>query len=152
MINMINMTLQLIVLWIRIKSLLLFVLPIAINVAVGEPRLQERVSVGSDRIVRCVSRQLPSESILSYFQSALVRCWQPFSVMPLSPEYKHSYRGTTLSGAATAPSQGAHIPYLRCSCCLIYFLITEAEDSQSAEVGSAEGDAPLLSDVIPICI
>ena len=137
---------------ISIKSLLLFVLPIAVNAAVGEPRLQERVSVGSDRIVRCVSRQLPSESILSYFQSALLRCWQPFSVMALFPKYKHSYRGTTLSGAATAPSRGAHIRYLRFCCCLIYLLITEAEDSQSAEVGSAEGDAPLLSDVVPVCI
>ena len=38
--------------------------------------------------------------------------------------------------------------YLRLCCRLIYILITEAEVSQSADVGSAEGDAPLPSDAI----
>ena len=87
-----------------------------------------------------------------FFQSALLRCWQPFSVMPLASEYKHSYRGISIIDAATAPSPVARSRYLRCHCCLIYFLITEAEDSQFADVGSAEGDAPLFSDVVVSCI
>ena len=72
--------------------------------------------------------------------------------MPLSSEYKHSYRGITLSNSATVPSPVARSRYLRFCFCLIYLLITEVEDSQSAEIGSAEGDAPLLSDVVSICI
>ena len=72
--------------------------------------------------------------------------------MPLSPEYKHSYIGVSISGTATVPSPVARSRYLRFCCCLIYILITEAEGSQSAEVGSAEGDAPLFSDFIAICI
>ena len=67
-------------------------------------------------------------------------------------EYKHSYRGITLSGAATVPSPVARSRYLRFCCCLIYHLITETEGSKSAEVGSAEGDALLPFDVIAICI
>ena len=74
-------------------------------------------------------------------------------MMMFLSEYKHSYGGLTLSGAATVPSPVAHSRYLRfCCCCLIYILITEVEDSQFAEVGSAEGDAPLLSDAVFICI
>ena len=33
-----------------------------------------------------------------------------------------------------------------------YFLITEAKESQFADVCSAEGDAPLFPDGVPICI
>ena len=72
--------------------------------------------------------------------------------MPLFPEYKHSYRGITLSGAATVPSPVVRSPYLRFCCCLIYLLITEADVSQSAELGFAEGDAPLLSDAVVLYI
>ena len=72
--------------------------------------------------------------------------------MRLSPKYKHSYRGLSLSGAATVPSPVARIPYLRFCCCLIYLLITEAKESESVEVGSTDGDATLLSDVISVCI
>ena len=72
--------------------------------------------------------------------------------MPLFPEYKHSYWGIKFPVAATVPSPVVHIRYLRFCCCLIYILITEVEGSQSAEVGSAEGDAPLFSDFIAICI
>ena len=72
--------------------------------------------------------------------------------MPLFPEYKNSYKGLTISGAATVPSPVARSRYLQFCCCLIYFLITEAKESQSAELGSADGDAPLLSDVVSICI
>ena len=71
-------------------------------------------------------------------------------MIPLLSEYKHSYREITISGAATVPSQVARSPYLRFCCSLIYLLITEAEVSQSAEVGSAEGDAPLFSDAVVI--
>ena len=72
--------------------------------------------------------------------------------MPLSPEYKHSYEEIILSDAATVPSPVARSRYLRFCCRLIYILITETEVSQSAEVGSAEGDAFLLSDAVVICI
>ena len=106
----------------------------------------------SNQIKPCVSQQLQRPSNSNFFQSALLRCWQPFSVMLLFPEYKHSYRGITISGAATVPSPVARSRYLRFCFCLIYLLITEVEDSQSAEIGSAEGDAPLLSDVVSICI
>ena len=106
----------------------------------------------SNRIVTCVSQQLQRLSISSFFQSALLRYWQPFSVMPLSSEYKHNYGGISITGAATVPSPVARISYLQFCCHLIYLLITEAEDSQSAEVGSAEGDALLFSDAIPVCI
>ena len=106
----------------------------------------------SNRIIVCVSQQLQRPIYLSFFQSALLRCWQPFSVMPLVTEYKHSYGGITISGAATVPSPVARSRYLWFCCWLIYILITEAEDSQSADVGSAEGDAPLLSDDVVICI
>ena len=106
----------------------------------------------SNRISVCVSKQLQRSIYLSFFQSALLRCWQPFSVMLLVAEYKHSYEVITNSAAATVPSPVARILYLRCCCCLIYLLLTEAEESQSAEVDSAEGDAPLLSNVVSICI
>ena len=89
---------------------------------------------------------------MSFFQSVLLRCWQPFSVMPLLSEYKHSYREITISGAATVPSRVVCSPYLRFCCHLIYILVTEVEQSQSVNVGSAEGDAPLLSDAVAICI
>ena len=72
--------------------------------------------------------------------------------MSLAAEYKHSYRGITLSGAATFPLPVDCSRYLRFCCSLIYLLITEAEDSQSAEVGSTEGDALLLTDAIAPCI
>ena len=72
--------------------------------------------------------------------------------MLLVAEYKHSYRGITISGAATVPSPVARSRYLRFRCSLIYLLITEAEVSQSADVCSAEGDAPLLSDAVFRCI
>ena len=72
--------------------------------------------------------------------------------MPLVPEYKHSYGGITLSGAATDPSPVDCSRYLRFRFWLIYLLITEAEVSNSAEVGSAEGDTSLLSDAIAPCI
>ena len=68
--------------------------------------------------------------------------------MLLVTEYKHSYGGITLSGAATVPSPVARSRYLRLCFSLFYLLITEAEGSQSAEVGSAEGDAPLPSDAV----
>ena len=102
----------------------------------------------SNRIINCVSQQLRRLSLSSFFQSALLRCWQPFSVMMFLSEYKHSYRGITISGAATVPSPVARSPYFRFCCFLIYFLITEKKVSQSAEVGSAEGDATLLSDAV----
>ena len=79
-------------------------------------------------------------------------CWQPFSVMPLLTKYKHSYRGITISGAATVLSPVVRSRYLRLCFSLIYLLITEAEVNQSAEVGSAEGDAPLFSEAIVPCI
>ena len=72
--------------------------------------------------------------------------------MPFLSEYKHSYWGITNSGATTVPSPVARIRNLRFCCWLIYLLITEAEGSESAEVGSAEGDAPLLTDDVSICI
>ena len=72
--------------------------------------------------------------------------------MPLSPEYKHSYREITISGAATVPSPVARSRYLRFCCSLIYHLITEIEVNQFSDVGSVEGDAPLLTDVIFNCI
>ena len=72
--------------------------------------------------------------------------------MPLFSEYKHSYWGIIFSGAATVPSPVARSRYLRFCWRLIYHLVTEVEDSQSAEVGSAEGDAPLISDAIVPCI
>ena len=68
--------------------------------------------------------------------------------MPLLTKYEQSYGGKTLSGAAIFPSQVARSLYLRCRYCLIYFYITEVEKSQSAEIGSAESDAPLLSNDI----
>ena len=122
------------------------------NYVVGELHFQEKVTMYSNRIFVCVSQQLQRPSLSSFFQSALLRCWQPFSVMPLSPEYKHSYRGITNSGAATPLSPVAYSRYLRFCLSLIYLLITEAEVSQSAEVGSAEGDAALFSDTVSICI
>ena len=67
-------------------------------------------------------------------------------------EYQHSYRGVYLSGATIFPSRVAHSHYLRFCCYLIYLLITEAEESQSAEVGSADGNAALLSDAVIPCI
>ena len=89
---------------------------------------------------------------MSFFQSALLRCWQPFSVMLLSTKYKHSYRGITLSGAATVPLPVGRSRYLRLCFSLFYLLITEVEGSESAEVGFYEGDATLLSGVIAPCI
>ena len=68
--------------------------------------------------------------------------------MPLLAKYQHSYRGITISGGATALLPVVRNHYLRCRCTLIYNFITEAQVSQSAEVGFAEGDAPLLSDAI----
>ena len=70
--------------------------------------------------------------------------------MALSSEYKHSYRGIIISGAAIVLSPVARSRYLRLCSCLIYFLITEAEDSQSVEVCFAEGDTPLFSDAVVI--
>ena len=75
-----------------------------------------------------------------------------FSPMLLLAEYKHSYRGISISVAATVPSPVARSRYLRFCFFLIYLLITEAEESESAEVGSAEGDVPLLSYAILPCI
>ena len=72
--------------------------------------------------------------------------------MSLAAEYKHSYKGLNISGAATVPSPVARNRYLRFCCRLIYILITEAQDSQSAEVGSAEGDASFLSYAFVPCI
>ena len=132
--------------------MLLLILPIAPNVAVGELRFQERVTVFSNRIKVCVSQQLRRVSISSFFQSALLRYWQPFSVMPLFSEYKHSYKGITITSAATVPSPVARIRYLRFCCRLIYLLITEAEGSEFSDVGSAEGGAPLFSDDVVTCI
>ena len=87
-----------------------------------------------------------------FFQSALLRYLQPFSVMPLSTKCKHNYRDKTISGAATLLSLVSHSPYLRFCCRLFYFLITEAEENQSADVGFAESDTPLFPDGVPICI
>ena len=56
------------------------------------------------------------------------------------------------SGAANLPLRVARNRYLRFCFSLIYLLITEAEVSHSAEVGSAEGDAPLFSDFVVPCI
>ena len=72
--------------------------------------------------------------------------------MPFLSEYKYRSRGITISGAATVPLRVVRSPYLRFCCCLIYLLITEAEDNESAELSSAEGDAPLLSDAVVPCI
>ena len=72
--------------------------------------------------------------------------------MPFLSEYKYSYRGATISGAATVPSPVVRSLYLRRCYRLIYILITEDEDNESAEVVLAEGDAPLLSDAVVICI
>ena len=105
-----------------------------------------------NRIVICVDQQLQRPSVMSFFQSALVRLLQPFSVIPLLTEYKRSYRGLTISGAATFPSPVTHNRYLRFCCRLSYLLITEVKDSQFAELGSAEGDAPLFSNFVSICI
>ena len=135
------------------ESLLLFELLIAPNAAFGELRFQETVTVSSNWIIHCVSQQLLRPIYMSFFHSALLSCWQPFSVMPLSSKYTRSYWGITISGAATVPSLVACSLYLRfCCCCLIYLLITEVEVSQSAEVGSAEGNAPLPFDAISFCI
>ena len=68
--------------------------------------------------------------------------------MPLLSEYKYSYWGVSIKGTATFHSRVARSRYLRFRCWLIYLLITEDEDSQSAEVGSAEGDAPFASDAV----
>ena len=106
----------------------------------------------SDRIVVCVCQQLQRSSYLSFFHSALLRCWQPFSVMPLLTKYKHSYWGLSISGMATVPSTVVRSRYLRFCCYLFYILITEVEVSQSADVGSAEGHAALPSDAASICI
>ena len=89
---------------------------------------------------------------MSFFQSALLRRMQPFSVILLLTKYKHSYRDLTFSATATVPSRDVHIPYLRWHCNLIYLLTTEAEVNQSADVGSAEGDAPLFPNAIVIYI
>ena len=134
------------------QSLLSSVLRIAVNFAVGELRFQKWVTVFSNRIIACIIKQLQRLSALSFFQSALLRCWQPFSVMSLLTEYKHSYWGITISGAATVSSRDVCSRYLRFCCWLIYLLITEVEDSQSPEIGSAEGDTPLFSDAVSICI
>ena len=72
--------------------------------------------------------------------------------MPFLSEYKHRYRGITISGAATVPLRVVRIPYLRFCFCLIYLLITETEEKESVKLGSAEGDAPLLSDAVVPCI
>ena len=98
------------------------------------------------------SQYLPRLRISSFFQSALLRQLQPFSVMLFSPEYNHSYWGVAFSGAATVPSRVVRSLYLRFCCCLIYILITEAEVFQSANVGLAEGDTPLLFNAVVPCI
>ena len=72
--------------------------------------------------------------------------------MSFVTEYKHSYWGIIISDAATFLSRVVRSRYLRLCCRLIYILITEAEVSQSADVGFAEGDAPLLTDDVSICI
>ena len=64
------------------------------------------------------------------------------------PEYKNSYKGVSILGMATVPLKGVRSPYLRFCLCLIYIVITEVEESQSADVGFAEGDAPLPSDAV----
>ena len=72
--------------------------------------------------------------------------------MSLSAEYNYSYRAIGVAGETILPSPFARNPYLWCSWSLFYFLVTEAEESQIAEVGSADGYAPNLSDTIVICI
>ena len=99
-------------------------------------------------IYPCVNQQLQRPSNLSFFHSALLRFWQPFSVILLSSNYKHSYREISIAGAATFLARVVHSRYLRYCYGLIYYLITEAEVIQSADVGSAEGNAPLPSDVV----
>ena len=117
-----------------------------------ELHFQDRVTVFSNRILVCVSKQLRRLSASSYFQSALVKLRQPFSVMSLMSECRHSYWGITFLGAASFPSPVARNPYLWYSFSLTYLLITEVEKSQLAEVGSAEDLATLLSDAIVHCI
>ena len=89
---------------------------------------------------------------MSLFQTALLRWLQPFSVMPLLSEYKHSYWGINISVGANFPSRAVDSRYLRLCFRLIYILITEVKISQTADVGFAEGDTPLLSDVAVDCI
>ena len=72
--------------------------------------------------------------------------------MQLLTKYKHNYRGLIISGAAKVLSRVVSSLYLLFCCRLIYNLITEADQSQSAYVGLTEGDAPLLSDAVVICI
>ena len=120
--------------------------------AVGELHFHEGETMFTNRIVPCVSQQLHKYSVSSFFQSALPRCWQPFSVISLYPKYKLIYEGISISGTATLPSLSVHNRYLRFCYVLIYPLITKVEVSQSAEVYSAEGDTSLLSDVVSICV
>ena len=103
-------------------------------------------------IINCVSQQLPRPSYSSFFQSALLRCWQPRSLMAFPTKYKHTYRGLTLSGATTVPLSVVHSPYFRFCCRLTYILITETKDSQSEKVDSAEDHTSLFFDDILICI
>ena len=124
----------------------------AVNFAVEELSFQKRVTVLPNRIAVCVSQQLQRSSNSSFFQFALLRCWQPLSVMTLLAKYKQSYRGITFAGVATLPSRVAYSRYLRFCCRLIYTLITEVEESQSADVCLTEGDAPLFPNAVSICI
>ena len=55
-------------------------------------------------------------------------------------------------GAATFPSPVARNLSLRFCCLLIYILITDTKVDEFAELSFSEGDAPLFSNVIVICI
>ena len=66
----------------------------------------------------------------------------------LSSNYKHSYREISIAGAATFLARVARSRYLRYCYGLIYYLITEAEVNQSADIGFAEVLTALFSDVI----
>ena len=123
-----------------------------VNFAVEELSFQKRVTVLPNRIAVCVSQQLQRSSNSSFFQFALLRCWQPLSVMALLAKYKHSYKVITISGAATLPSPVVYSRYLRFCCRLIYTLITEVDPNQSADVCLTEGDAPLFPNAVSICI
>ena len=72
--------------------------------------------------------------------------------MSLSSEYKYSYRGISISGAAILLLSVAGSPYLRFCCVLTYLLNTEAEVSDSDDIGSTEGDKSFLSDTVVPCI
>ena len=72
--------------------------------------------------------------------------------MPFLTKYQQKYGVITISGAAIFPLPVARSRYLRYCCSLIYPLITETEENESAEVGSAEGDASLFTDIVVVFI